>query len=126
MNVIQKYRDYKLAQSERAIARHKLNSARIEISSSMDMLAYNERMYGGILPRCINLVALGFDRKPVFQTCKFFDNGIDCLECKNCIYYGKRKYYMKSEKEYKLAQQSVRVARRALINEIKNIFTLGR
>ncbi len=127
MNIKQMYYDYKFARSQKVIAKQKLDGAMMDISSSMNLLAYDECIYNEMnLPKCINLIFIDSDREVLVQHCKNFDKDLDCLECKNCKYYDKRKCYTKTEKEFEIAQQNVKVARRNLINDIKNIFTLGR
>lgn len=124
---MQRYHDYKLARSEKEIAKQKFNKATMEISFLMDVQTYSMRMYNKInLPKCINLIFVDSDAETVVKHCKDFDKDLDCPECNNCRHYYNRQRYMDAETEFKIAQQKAKVARRDLINEIKNIFMLRR
>lgn len=127
MNMIQKWKEYKLARDIEKLVEHKFDNAEMEISHLMDMQTYSTRMYNKMnLPKCINLVFIDSDSKTVIQYCKDFDKDLDCPGCKICRHYYSRQRYIEMEKEFKIARQQVKVARKKLIDEIKNIFALGR
>ena len=127
MSIRQKYHDYKFALAEKTAVEQKFDNAKLDIRYSMDVHTYHTRMYNGMnLPKCINLIFVDTCKEPMVQNCESFDKDLDCPECKNCRHYYRRQNYVQLEKEFEVAQQQAKLARKNLINEIKNIFTLRR